>query len=164
MATKTAAAKGQLTETLIHLLDGASLVQKVGVTFLCNTVGESGWSNVALLSVGEVLAVSPAKLKLALWPETRTTANLSRTGKGVLFLIHGNAAYAIQFHARRLVDLQVEGMPLANFTAKVVHVVKDEVDYAVLTSGVTFELNEPGAVLPRWEKTLAALRSATSGA
>lgn len=163
MGAKTFTPNGQLTETLVRLLDGTRLAEKVGVTLLFNTVGESGWSNVALLSVGEVLAVSPVRLQLALWPETRTGANLSRTGKGVLFLIHGGTAYTIEITARRLGDLQVEGIPLAGFTADVIHVAKDKVDYATLTSGVTFQLNQPEEVLPRWEKTLTALRNVPSG-
>jgi hypothetical protein len=33
--------------------------------------------------------------------------------------------------------------------------------YAAVTSGITFALHEPQAVLPRWQRQIAALRAAS---
>ncbi len=159
MGAKTFLPDDGLPQALLQLLAGDRLAEKIGVTLLLNTVAEPGWPHVALLSVGEVVATSPKILQLALWPETRTTANLSRTGKGTLFLVHEDAAYTVEIAAQRLSDLEVEGAALACFSAEVKTTARDVVDYAELTSGVTFKLVDPGEAVLRWEKTVAAMRA-----
>lgn len=147
-----------LPHPLVELLDGTGLPSREGATFLLVTVGETGWPHVALLSVGEVLAVSPQELRLALWSSSRTTTNLTRTGQGSMALVHGGAAYRLQLAARRAGEIDVAGQSLACFTADVVDVIEDAVGYAELVSGVTFRLREPGEVLARWAETIAKLR------
>lgn len=107
--------------------------------------------------------MSPTSLGLALWPETRTTANLKRAGKATLFLIHGGAAYTMNITTQRPDDLEVEGAALACFAAEVHSVATDVADYAELTGGVSFRLYDPASVVPRWEKTVAAMRKILAG-
>lgn len=158
MDAKKVLPEGRLPQALLQLLDGDGLAGKIGATLLLITVAEEGWPHVALLSVGEAVAMSPASLALALWPETRTTANLSHTGKATLFLVHDGAAYTIKIAARRLDDLEIDGAPLACFAAEVRSVATDVADYAELTGGVNFRLHDPAGVVPRWEKTVEAMR------
>jgi hypothetical protein len=54
-------------------------------------------------------------------------------------------------------DLGADG-ELARFRLGVEDVLEDAADYAELTSGITFRLRSPADVVPRWERTLAALR------
>lgn len=158
MGAKTLLPAGRLPRELQQLLGGDGLADKIGLTLLLNTVAEEGWPHVALLSVGEVVAISPTSLGLALWPETRTTANLSSAGKGTLFLVHDGAAYTMEIATQRLDDLEVEGAALACFAAELRSVATDVADYAELTGGVSFRLHDPAGVVPRWEKTVAAMR------
>ena len=58
-------------------------------------------------------------------------------------------------------DLGVEGR-LAYFVMQVEDVQEDSADYATLTSGVTFRLKQPDQVVPRWQRTVDALRAAVA--
>jgi hypothetical protein len=143
------------------LLDGADLATKIGETFLLLTTDAAGWPSVAMLSVGEVLAHEPGRLRFALWPSSSTTASLTRAGRGTLALIVGNAGYYVRCSGARGADLVlVDGSRLAYFDLAVEDVLEDVVTYAELTSGIRFRLPDPAAVLPRWQATVAALRAA----
>jgi hypothetical protein len=146
-----------------RLLDGTELDDRVGVTVQLLTVDEGGWPRVALLSVGEVVALGPSALRLALWPGSHTTQNLTRTGVGTLALVHGGAAHAIAIEATRLPDL-TEPSPRAVFDATVREHRSDQVPYATLTGGIAFELTDPASVLPRWRETVERLLAAGGAA
>jgi hypothetical protein len=49
---------------------------------------------------------------------------------------------------------------LAFFEAEVETVRQHIAPYADVTGGITFSLHEPQAVLPRWQRQIAALRAA----
>ena len=149
-----------IPEAIRPLLEGKNLESHVGLTFLLLTTGEDGWSYQAMLSVGEVLADGERNLRLALWPGSTTTSNLTRTGKGTLTLVHRGVGYSLRCSARRGADLYPDRSsgPLAFFEARVEDVLEDIVSYAILESGVTFRLPNPDEVLPRWRQTVAALR------
>jgi hypothetical protein len=145
----------RLPADVVALLDGNELGARVGLTIELLTVAEDGWPGVALLSVGEVLAMSESEIRLALWPVSRTTANLTRTGQGVLAFVHAGAAYSVRLETERGDDLPG---PLAAFAGQVAGVRRDEVDYARLTSGITFDLPDAQAVVARWRRTIEALK------
>ncbi len=128
----------------------------MGLTLELLTAAEDGWPRVALLSAGEVLAMSDSEVRLALWPDSRTTANLTRTGQGVLAFVHDGAAFTVRVEASRGPNLPG---PLAVFDGRVAGVRRDEVGYARLTSGITFDLPDAPAVVARWRETIEALRS-----
>jgi hypothetical protein len=145
-----------LPNDLAALLDGRDLQAGEGLTIQLLTVDEAGWPRVALLSVGEVLAVSDERLRLALWPASHTTANLARTGRGVLCLVHAGVFLTVLIHADRGIDL-VDPIRRAVFEARINEVRGDEVSYAVLTNGITFDLPERDVVVARWQGTIGAL-------
>jgi hypothetical protein len=147
----------RLPDGLVRLLGGDELEARVGLTIELLTVDPDGWPGVALLSAGEVLALDRSTVRLALWPDSRTTANLARTGQGLLTLVDDGAAFGIRLETGPLADLPG---PLAAFHGHVATVRRDEVGYARLTSGITFELPDPPQVVARWRATIAALRSA----
>ena len=149
-----------LPEPLRKLLDGSDLAGRVGLTWLLVTVAEDGWPHVAMLSVGEVLAAGPESLRLALWPGSRTTANLERTGFGLLMAVVGSTTYHVRLQSRRGADLSVRRRPRAYFAASVVEVLEDVVGYATVTNGIGFRLNQPEEVLADWEAAVAGLRRA----
>jgi hypothetical protein len=146
----------RLPAAVVALLDGDDLEARVGLTVELVTTGADGWPGVALLSAGEVLAMSDSQVRLALWPDSRTTANLTRTGRGVLAFVDGGAAFTVRLEASRRPDLPG---PLAAFDGRVAGVRRDEVGYARLTSGITFDLPDEPAVVARWSKTIESLRA-----
>lgn len=143
---------------MVALLDGTDLQARVGLTLELITVDADGWPRVALLSAGEVLAATSSALALALWPGSRTTANLERSARGLLAFVHDGAAFRLGLQARRVDDLHVAGELRAAFDAPVVSVARDEVPYARLRDGITHELVDPARTLARWRATVEALR------
>jgi hypothetical protein len=152
----------RLPETVLSLLDGSDLAQREGLTFLLLTNDEDNWPQVAMLSVGEVVAVTADVLHAGLWLHSGTSKNLTRTGQATLVLIADGNGYYVRVHATRGPDLDLgaEGR-LAYFVLHVDDVQEDSADYARLTSGVTFKLKDPAQVVPRWQHTVDALRAAT---
>ena len=147
-----------LDPDLMALLDGTDLGAKVGETILLLTVSETGWPHVGMLSVGEVLATDPDRVVIALWQGTRTGSNLLRTSKGTLALVHRGAGYYIELSVTGAGPVEVDETTLDSFSCSVTRVLRDEVDYATLTSGIRFELPREDEVVARWERTMTALR------
>jgi hypothetical protein len=148
-----------LPESLTRFLDGSDLDQKVGPVFELVTVDEDGWPHVGLLSVGEVLATGPSELRLALWASSTTTANLRRTGRGLLALVHDGGYCKVRVHADPLRDIDSAGRSITTFRASVVDVVDDRVGYATLSGGIAFELDDPGPAIRRWTDVVEGMRS-----
>jgi hypothetical protein len=147
-----------LPAALAAALDGRRLAERVGDTYLLITTSEAGWPHVAMLSAGEVLAIGESALRLALWPQSRSTANLRRSGQALLTAVVPPAMYYVRLRIRPLADLA----RLAAFEAAIEAVEEDIVDYARLTEAIRFELANPAEVLTRWSATIAALRALAS--
>ena len=145
-----------LPDTLQRLLDGSQLEGKVGETLELITVDPDGWPHVALLSVGEVLAVTPTELRLALWPSSQTTANLHRTGRATMTSIQEAGAYYARLEAAPLST----ALGLATFRCHLLTLLVDRVDYADLTHGIRFALRDRAAAVARWEDVIGGLRAA----
>jgi len=145
---------------LLRMLDGEALENLSHEAFELVTVAPDGGPHVALLSVGEVLATGPSELRLALWESSRTTANLRRTGRALLTLVHDGAYLKLRLEVEPTGSAGSGGRPLAAFRARVAELVEDRVPYAELTRGIGFDLNEPGPVLRRWREVLDELRDA----
>lgn len=153
----------RLPASLEPLFDGHDLAGGVGLTFLLLTVDDEGWPRMAMLSVGEVLAAGPSTLRTALWLHSTATRNLTRDDRATLALVHAGAGYYLRCRARRGPDLDLgQDGRLAYFELNIEDVLEDAVTYAELTSGMTFRLHEPEQVLPRWERTIAALRAVSA--
>ncbi len=154
----------ELPAPALALLDGSDPAGRVGVTFLLISGDADDWPHIAMLSVGEIVAVDARTLRAALWVTSTTSANLTRTGRAVLAFVADGRGFNVRMNAAREVDLQLGGDgSLAQFRLEVHEVLEDVADYAELTSGVTFQLRHPAAVLPRWERTIAALRASGAG-
>jgi hypothetical protein len=153
----------ELPDSVRHLLDGKDLAQREGLTFLLLTNDDDDWPQVAMLSVGEVVAVDSRTLHAGLWLHSGTSKNLTRSGRATLVLIANGNGYYIRLSARRGPDLDLgDDGRLAYFVLTIEDVQEDSADYAALTSGVTFRLKHPEQVVPRWQHTVDALRAASS--
>ena len=140
------------------LFDGVDLEAREGLTFLLLTTTEDGWPHLAMLSVGELLAVGERDLRAALWHGSTAAGNLGRNGKATLALVHDQAGYYLRCTARPGPDLEIEHGRLAYFELQVEEAIEDVAPYAVLTSGVSYRLKQPEEVFPRWRETVEALR------
>ncbi len=152
---------------IVSLLSDDAFADWVGVndtwlTILVLSTTHDSWPHLAMVSLGEIVAVSPRALRLALWPSSTAATNVWREQRTTLVLIHEGAAYCLRCAARRGADLVLpdDGGQLACFGLRVDDVIEDAAPYAVLTSGVTFRLNDPNQTAQRWRTTRAALRAA----
>lgn len=158
----TVSSERGLPARLCQLLDGEHLSGPEHAAFVLAACDPEGWSHTALLSVGEVLAVSARELRLALHRGSGTTASLTASGRGTLLVVHGGAAWTVRLAARRAPDPVEESLP-ARFVAEVREVRRHTVPYAELTSPIAFRLLDPEATQRRWRTTLSALRELGAG-
>jgi hypothetical protein len=147
----------QLPAAVRELFNGRDLAAKQHEAFLLLTVSEDHWPHAAMVGVGEVVATGLGTLRLALWPGTKTTTNILRTGKATLVLVWEGQAHYVYLTLQRLPQLADSPHPRERFAGDVTHVKTDHANYADLTSGVRIELKEPAPVLKRWQETIEDL-------
>jgi hypothetical protein len=152
----------ELPESVLAILGGSRIEEAVGRTFQVLTTDENGWPSLSLLSVGEIVAVSPTVVRLALWPGSTTTANLTRSGMATVVLLAGGVVHYIRLRATRGGDAAVESTTFAYFEGRVEGVFVDQVPYARVVGWITFDLLKPDAVIASWRATIRALLSAPS--
>jgi hypothetical protein len=150
------AAGTQLPPALLSWLDGTGLLHKTQALRL-SSVDAAGWTHGALLSAGDMLALSPQRLRFALFAGSTTTANLGRDPRATLTLWLDRGLCEVRLHIRRLVS---DDGPLALFEGAVHEVRTHLSPYADVTSGISFSLHQPEAVLARWLRQIAALKAA----
>jgi hypothetical protein len=119
-----------------------------------------GQAHLALLSRGEVLAVADDVLRIALHADSRTSANLARTGLATLLLVEPDGVETVTVRARSLGGADVGGRALAVFEARVTERREHAVPYATVTSGIAYELADEDATVARWQATIEVLRRA----
>jgi hypothetical protein len=140
-------------------LDGTNLLQKTQALRL-STVDPAGWPHAALLSAGEMLILPSGRLRFAIFPDSTMTANLMRDGRLTVSLAFDEGIWEMRLRARRLAHTSAD-VPLTFFEAELESARLHRAPYATVTSGITFALRQPDAVLPRWRRQIAALRAAT---
>jgi uncharacterized protein YndB with AHSA1/START domain len=153
----TAPVTPALPQQVLHDLDGDHLEARLGDAIRLSTVGADGWTHAAQLSVGEMLAVGPAELLVAIWPQSNTAENLRRDGRLTLSLVHAGALLEIRGRARVVAEHQTT-LDLTVFRVTIETVDEHRAKYAEVLSGVTFRLHEPETVLARWREQIAMLR------
>jgi hypothetical protein len=147
----------QLPAALARALADDQVERAEGLAFELATIGETGWPHLALLSAGELVAVSPGELRIALHAGSGTSANLGRSERALLHAVVERSTWTVRLEARSLGEHSVDGAPLACFSARVVDVTEHRAPYADVVSGITFALSDPGA-RDRWRTTRALLR------
>jgi hypothetical protein len=148
-----------LPPAIRRLLDGGDLEGVVGLTVLLLTVDEAGWPRVAMLSAGELVATGPREVRVALWADGAAAANLGRTRRARLALVHDGGGWYASCAVRRGPDLRlVDGRRLAASALAVEEVAEDAVPYAELVHGIEFRLADTLRTLTGWRAVVAALR------
>jgi hypothetical protein len=157
-AYKVPTTSRDIPDGVARYLDGTELLTKTQALRL-STVDADGWPHTALLSAGDMMVIPPRRIRLALFPQSGMTANLEREGRLTISLSLGGGVCEMRLRSRRLPHSSAE-VPLAFFEAEVEAVRQHIAPYADVTGGITFSLHEPQAVLPRWQRQIAALRAA----
>jgi hypothetical protein len=142
-----------------HYLDGTNLLQKTQALRL-STIDPDGWPHASLLSAGDMLILPSGRLRFVIFPDSTTTANLMRDGRLTVTLALDGGIWEMRLKARRLAHTSPD-VPLTFFEAELESARLHRAPYAAVTSGITFALHEPDAVLPRWQRQIAAMRAAT---
>jgi hypothetical protein len=148
----------RIPDAVVRYLDGTELLTKTQALRL-STIGADGWPHAALLSAGDMVIVPSDRVRFALFPQSRLTANLEREGRLTVTLSLDGAMCELRLRCRRLAHASPD-VPLTFFEAEVETVRQHVAPYARVTGGITFALHDPQAVLPRWQRQIAALRAA----
>ncbi len=149
-----------LPTSVAHYLDGTDLLAKTQALRI-STVDAEGWPHASLLSAGDMLALPSGRIRLVVFPQSTTTANLIRDGRVTVTLSLDGGMCELRMRCRRLAHASPH-IPLAFFEAELVEVRVHKAPYAAVSGGVAFALHEPQSVLPRWQKQIAAMKEATS--
>ena len=149
-----------LPAAVTTLLSGNDLPVKIGTTLLLSTSDERGWPHLALLSVGEVLAMTPGDLRLALHATSGTAAAARHSGRALLTVIINGTPYRIRLLLNVLDGAGDPGRSLTLFHGRVRRWDEDQVGYADVTSGITYALHDESTALRRWHRQLDQLRKA----
>jgi hypothetical protein len=149
--------KTELSPELLYLLNGKNIEEKQKEAMLLMTVTEDGWPHNAMISVGEVVALNEKKLKLALWPGTKTNENIIRSEKAFLIVVYNGKVNYVRLSLERIGILEGAKYPLERFSATVVCFKEDIAKYAEINSGIQIMLKNPNDVLQRWKETLGEL-------
>ncbi|MBO0997330.1 pyridoxamine 5'-phosphate oxidase family protein [Bacillus sp. SD075] len=139
---------------VFDLLNGKELADKQHEAMMLLTVSEEGWPHNAMISVGEIVAISRKELRICLWPDTSTTANVIRTQKATLVLFWKGKAQYIRLSLGRLKELPNAQYQRVRFHAKIVEARKDIAKYAEITSGIKIDLKNPKEIVERWRDTV----------
>jgi hypothetical protein len=114
-----------------------------------------------MLSAGELLAVDRRRLRLAVWPGSRTSANLARGGRALLCHVAPRTVVYVRGAVRAL-DAGPE-LDLDCFELEVDSIESDDHPGMPVATGITFIVERGDAaavVVEGWERRLALLRRA----
>jgi len=153
----------RLPDRLFALLDGRALHERLGKAFLVTTTDPEGRPHPAMLSYGELLAVDPSRLRLAMYEKSRTVGHLKANGLFTLSLVEPGLAYYIKGKATPLPPM-VKYPRLVRFEIMIEEILEDQAEEdeagARITGGITFEPGpDQSDLLRSWEEMIAALRA-----
>lgn len=146
----------EIPASVSAFLNGEDLLSKTQAVRI-STTDADGWPRAILLTAGEMLVLPDGSMRFAVFRESGTAANLLRDGRLTLSLSLDRGVCEVRLRATPC-NRQVPQGPLAYFRAEADGARMHVVDYADVTSGVTFAVHDPAAVLARWQQQLAALR------
>jgi hypothetical protein len=144
-----------VTRRLATFFDGRGLEAKSSRAAYVITVGVDGRPHSAMISVGEMVIAADGPVRLGLWANSRTTANIVRTGTATILMVLNARSVRAHLELRQVIADDT----LAYFTGSVAEATEDVAPYATLVSGVSFELHDRAAALSRWAQTVERLRA-----
>jgi hypothetical protein len=148
--------EARLSDAVRRAIDAAPSTESQA--FRLSTVDAAGWPHGAQLGPGELLCAGDDRIVLALWPGSRTTANLRRDGRALLTVIADGAVHELRLMAFAA-SPPIADPTLAWFDARIEACEAHRAAYATVLGGVTYRLNDPAEALPRLERQRDGLRA-----
>lgn len=148
-----------LPREILDSCSGRSLDQRIGQAYLLVTVDEDGSPRPCMLSVGELLAMSPQHLRVAVWRGTQTANNLRGHGRPLLCWVDSHPVTYVYARAQKL---HSDTAMIECFELTVERVSTDEHKGLPIVSGIRFGLEgmTRTELLEMWETQMASLRHA----
>ncbi|MGH3094948.1 MAG: hypothetical protein ACRDMV_02980 [Streptosporangiales bacterium] len=150
----------RLPDEIVRFFDGKDLEAKVGPAHLLVTADEDGVPRPCMLSAGEILVPNDRSIRVALWPESRTTKNLASGGTALFCYVAPGSVLYVRATPRSLSSSEETRM--RHFELRVESVESDLHKGMPVTEGLMFavESMDPATVVESWEKQLVGLREA----
>ena len=152
----------QLTDDLYRRLNGADVAAYADEAIVICTVDAEGWPHPAVLSYFEVAAIDHHTLRLAVYTNSRTCANLRERRRATLILAAAGLVCYVRGMVTEMTAAMREGAYNAKMALRIDQVVFDEAPQDLepgvnVTSGITYSPRTPEA-LARAHAILAELR------
>lgn len=150
----------RLPAELVHALGDSALEPTEQPAFLLVTTDDDGAPRISMVGAGELLVHDERTLRIALWPGTRTAANLGRGGTALLGAVSPGSVIYVRVRPARLVVSEDAGLECFELTATDVRA--DVHAGMPVTSGVTFRTEESGhaAAVASWRHQRELLSNA----
>lgn len=151
----------RLNERLLASLAAEDVATQMGHAIAIATLDAEGRPHPALLSYGELRALSAATLRLTTWDDSNTTENLRRRGAITLYIVEAGLAAYVKARAREIAPPRA--LPgLARFEATIEDVLIDELDEkheqgARIIAGIRFKPTRRDRKLSEWMSVHTAL-------
>jgi hypothetical protein len=147
----------EMSADLFELLNGKNLETKQHEAIMLLTVNEDMWPHTAMISFGEIVAITHSEVRLALWPGTLTISNLHRTGKATLVIVFAGKAHYLRLAFQEIPPLKDVKHMRERFSGTVLFMKEDTAKYADITSGIKIKLKDSADVIKRWNETIEEL-------
>ena len=147
---------GGLTPELVDRLGASDVDRFAHLAIMICTVDANGWPHPAMLSYFEVAAVDASNIRLAVYKDSRTCANMRERGKATLILVDEGMVCYVRGATTEVAPSMRSAPYNAALNMRVEQVVFDEPPPdlepgAFVTSGITY--------MPRSADALARARS-----
>ena len=134
----------KLPEDLYQRLSGNNLEAYAKTAILVAAVDTAGWPHPAILSYFEVIAKDHANVRLALYRDSTTAANIRRDGKLTMCIVDERIAYYVKGRVEEILPQMVSMEFNAKLNLRVEQVLADEANEeyekgAYITTGIRYE-------------------------
>jgi len=154
----------ELTDELYRRFDGSDIASRADQAILVCTVDPGSKPHPAMLSYFEVAAIDRHNLRLAVYTNSRTCANMRERGKATLIVVDAGLVCYISGDVKELAPAMRVAEYNAKLNLRIAEVVFDEPPPdlepgVAVTSGITYSARTP-ATLARAQAILAELLEA----
>jgi len=139
---------------LAEAFDGRRVEAKLGLSALLSTVDGDGWPHVSFLAAGDLLLLPPDGVRLILWPQATTVANLDHMRRGILFGVADGAVRELRFAVTAIDAAEGRGTIV---NGRIAAARTHRAPYAEVDSLAGFRLHDPAGVADRWRGQVAAM-------
>lgn len=154
----------ELSDDLVHHLDGTDIASKSDKAVLICTVGPDGWPHPAMLSYFEVVAKNRRTVQIAAYATSRSSENMRERGKATLILVDRQLTCYVKGSVQQIAPSMRAASHNARLEMHVERVLVDEPHKALepdafVSSGITYVRRNAEAVALA-HAVLAELRDA----